>query len=65
MRAEVPAIDAGIAITSEGKRVKPGQLDAEAKRVLADYRMVQYDLSIGERYSEQVLFGDPPQAPKG
>lgn len=65
VRAEVPAIDAGIAITSEGKRVKPGQLDAEAKRVLADYRMVQYDLSIGERYSEQVLFGDPPQAPKG
>lgn len=65
VRAEVPAIDAGIAITPEGKRVKPGQLDAEAKRVLADYRMVLYDLSIGERYSQKVLFGDPPQAPAG
>jgi hypothetical protein len=62
LRAQVPAIDTGVAITPDGESVRPGRLDADAKRVLADYRMVQYDLSIGERYSEKVMFGDPPPA---
>jgi phosphoglycerol transferase MdoB-like AlkP superfamily enzyme len=57
---QVPAMDAGIAVDAQNKTVKPSQLDPAARQVLADYRMVQYDLSIGHRWSEGVLFGDPP-----
>ena len=35
-------------------------LDAKATRVLEDYRMIQYDLSVGERWSEKAMFGDAP-----
>jgi len=28
--------------------------------VLADYRLVQYDLTVGHRWSEPGLFRDPP-----
>ena len=58
--AQVPAMDAGIAIDAQDQRVKPSELDPAAKKVLADYRMIQYDLSIGKRYSEKVMFGDAP-----
>ncbi len=57
---EVPAIDRGFAITPDDEVVRTKELDAAAKQVLADYRMVQYDLSIGERYSEKAMFEDAP-----
>ena len=55
---QVPAMDSGIMVDPQDKRIKPSQLTPEAKRVLADYRMIMYDLSIGERYSEKAMFGD-------
>ena len=55
---QVPAMDSGIMVNPQDKRVKPSQLSPEAKQVLADYRMIMYDLSIGKRYSEKVMFGD-------
>ncbi len=54
----VPAMDTGFAINAAGEKVKPSQLDASAKAVLSDYRMIMYDLSIGKRYSEKTMFGD-------
>ena len=57
---EIPAMDSGITINPQDKRVKPSQLTPEAKKVLADYRMIMYDLSIGERYSEKTMYGDTP-----
>ncbi len=57
---KIPAMDAGMMIDADNERVRLKDLDAQAKQVLEDYRMVQYDLSIGERYSEQVMFGDAP-----
>lgn len=57
---QIPAMDAGIMINAQDERVRPAQLTPEAKRVLADYRMIMYDLSIGKRYSEKVMFGDTP-----
>ena len=47
-------------INRQDKRVKTSQLTPEAKKVLADYRMIMYDLSIGERYTERTMFGDTP-----
>ena len=28
--------------------------------MLADYRMIMYDLSIGKRYTEKIMYGDTP-----
>ncbi len=57
---QVPAIDGGFAINAQNEQVKPKDLSPEAKKVLADYRMIQYDLSIGQRYSEKEMFADVP-----
>ena len=57
---QVPAIDTGFAVNAQNQRVARHDLGPEAKQVLADYRMIQYDLSIGGHYSEKVMFGDAP-----
>ena len=59
---QVPAMDAGIAVNAEDQRVKPSELDPAAKKVLADYRMVMYDMSVGKRYTSKTMFGDAPPA---
>ena len=57
---EIPAMDSGITVNPQDRRVKASQLTPEAKKVLADYRMIMYDLSIGKRYTEKSMFGDTP-----
>ena len=57
---QIPAMDTGIMVNPQDKRVKASQLSPEAKKVLADYRMIMYDLSIGKRYSEKIMYGDTP-----
>ena len=59
---EIPAMDSGITVNPQDKRVKASQLTPEAQKVLADYRMIMYDLSIGKRYTEKTMFGDTPQS---
>lgn len=56
----VPAMDTGFAINAQDQKVRPKDLDPAARKVLADYRMIQYDLSVGKRWSEKVMFGDTP-----
>jgi phosphoglycerol transferase MdoB-like AlkP superfamily enzyme len=55
---QIPAMDAGLYIDAENKVVKESQLSAQAKQALSDYRLIMYDLSIGKRYSEKVMYGD-------
>ena len=57
---EIPAMDSGITVNPQDKRVKQSQLTPAAKKVLSDYRMIMYDLSIGKRYSEKAMYGDAP-----
>ncbi len=57
---QIPAMDTGIMVNPQDKRVKASQLSPDAKKVLADYRMIMYDLSIGKRYSEKIMYGDTP-----
>ena len=57
---EIPAMDSGITINAQDRRVKQSQLTPAAKKVLSDYRMIMYDLSIGKRYSEKTMYGDTP-----
>ena len=45
----------------DGNQLDESQLSNSAREVLHDYRLVQYDLSIGRRYSQQSMFYAPPQ----
>jgi hypothetical protein len=57
--SEVPAMDAGLVIDARNRQIRTSTLSARTVRVLHDYRLVQYDLSVGERYGEQALFAVP------
>lgn len=56
---EVPAMDAGLVIDSRDRQIHTSELSARALQVLHDYRLVQYDLSVGKRYGEQAMFAVP------
>lgn len=48
-----------------GAVTEPG-LSPAARRLLRDYRLVQYDLSVGPRHAEEALLGEAPRtAPSG
>ena len=57
---QIPAMDTGLMVNPKDKRVNAAQLTPEAKKVLSDYRMIMYDLSVGKRYSEKAMYGDTP-----
>jgi hypothetical protein len=58
LRREVPAMDSGIYVDGANRLVRRNQLSARASRLLADYRLVQYDLAVGKRYSAKAMFGE-------
>jgi phosphoglycerol transferase MdoB-like AlkP superfamily enzyme len=62
LRHEVPAMDGGFVVDGQGRRVREDRLPVQARRLLDDYRMVQYDLSVGKRYSARVMLDDPDAA---
>jgi hypothetical protein len=62
LRRHVPAFDLGIRIDAHDRPAPLGTLFPEAARVLHDYRLVQYDLTAGKRYSEAAMFGPAPGA---
>lgn len=54
---ELPAFEAGISFDREGRRLKDDEaLSPRARDLLEDFRLVQYDLSVGERYAQDQLF---------
>jgi phosphoglycerol transferase MdoB-like AlkP superfamily enzyme len=57
LRREVPAMDSGALLDESGRRLEPAQMSTRARQLLHDYRLLQYDLSIGHRYSAEVMFG--------
>jgi len=57
---QIPAMDTGVMVNPKDKRVNASQLSPEAKKVLSDYRMIMYDLSVGKRYSEKTMYTDAP-----
>ena len=58
LRQHVAAMDGGMMFDAHGHRLRPRTLPAAARRALRDYRLVQYDLSFGKRYTEQAMFRD-------
>ena len=60
MRQEVPAMTMDEYHTADGQVYRSvDDLDPQAQALLHDYRMVQYDLSIGKRYSEDTMLDLP------
>lgn len=56
LRHAVPTMEDGTLLDARGHRLDPHRLPARTARLLHDYRMVQYDLSVGHRYGERGLF---------
>ena len=58
-RAPAPVLEAGRYVRPDDTdTTTPRGLGPAARRVLADYRLVQYDLTVGHRWSEPGLFRD-------
>ena len=55
LRRQVPALEGRTVVEPGGASVSRRHLSRRARQVLADYRLVQYDLSVGKRYSESGL----------
>ncbi len=55
LRRQVPALEGRTVVGPSGATVSQRHLSRRARQVLADYRLVQYDLSVGKRYSEKGL----------
>ncbi|MHB1065518.1 MAG: LTA synthase family protein [Georgenia sp.] len=56
---EVPAAERGIMLAPDGREITDEDLSPWAEALLADYRLVQYDLTAGEGFAETALF-EPP-----
>ncbi len=62
LRTKLPAMDMGRMLDARGTEVSAENLAPRTRRLLRDYRLVQYDLSVGNRFSEHALFrGDTRQ----
>lgn len=51
VRAEIGAMEQGRFVTPDGEVLARDELDDEARAVLDDLTMVQYDFTLGERYA--------------
>ncbi len=60
LRREIPADEGDSLFDASGRPVRRGQVSARGARLLRDYRLVQYDLSGGKRYSEAAMFAPAP-----
>ncbi len=60
LHEEIPAMRAGQLYDGEGQRIAPEHLSDRARQLLRDYRLVQYDLSVGRRFSQGAMFYAQP-----
>lgn len=56
---EIPAMAQDRYLDPDGRELTRDELSPTAKRILEDYRLVQYDLSVGARYSQAAMFYPP------
>ena len=57
LHEQISAMESGRYFERGAGEVTEGELSPAASRVLADYRMVQYDLSVGHRYAADAMWG--------
>ncbi|HET7690234.1 MAG TPA: LTA synthase family protein [Nocardioidaceae bacterium] len=56
LRSQIPARESGVAYDASGALIEAGDVTPEVEELIRDYRLVLYDLSVGERYSQDDLF---------
>ena len=56
LRAKIPALEQGRMLDPTGRQITEDDLDRQGRRVLADARLVQYDFSIGDRWSVERMW---------
>ena len=56
---EVPAYEALAVLDDRGDQVAEADLSPEARHLLDQYRLVQYDLAVGKRYSAAEMLTVP------
>jgi hypothetical protein len=59
LRRQVPAMEGQTLLGPDGSRLSRSGLPPRARQLLRDYRLVQYDLSVGRRYAEKGLLAPP------
>jgi phosphoglycerol transferase MdoB-like AlkP superfamily enzyme len=60
LHAQIPAMEQGEYFLPDGRKVSYSGLPPRAKAILHDYRLVQYDLAVGDRYSQaRMFYADP------
>ena len=59
LRRQVPALEGRAVLGADGRHEPRGRLSPRARQLLRDYRLVQYDLSVGKRYTEKDLLATP------
>ncbi|CAA9330771.1 MAG: hypothetical protein AVDCRST_MAG72-310 [uncultured Nocardioidaceae bacterium] len=52
----LPALEHEVIVGPDNTRVLEAELSPRARQLLRDYRLVQYDLSIGQRYVQSEMF---------
>ena len=61
LQSHVSALEDGMLIGPDNQETSKASLSPEAQQVLHDYRLVQYDLSVGNRYAEKMLLPEGSQ----
>lgn len=61
LEQHVSALQHGRMISHWDSELSPESLTTEARELLRDYRLVQYDLSVGQRWAEQMLYPGPAE----
>jgi hypothetical protein len=56
LHEQISAMESGRYFERGVGAVREGELSPAASRVLADYRLVQYDLSVGHRYAADAMW---------
>jgi phosphoglycerol transferase MdoB-like AlkP superfamily enzyme len=59
LEQHVSALSHDRMIGSGNYEVTPSTLDPDAAALLRDYRLVQYDLAVGHRYAEEMMYPAP------
>jgi hypothetical protein len=59
LRGQVPALEGQTMLGADGRRVTRNRLSPRARQLWRDYRLVQYDLSVGQRYAARALLTRP------
>lgn len=55
LQEEVPAMNRDMMIGPDDERLEESELSPRARDLLHDYRLVQYDLAVGHRYTQDAM----------